>query len=291
MVLRCIECTRREGYNRGMNEPVQYKALDFTRLDDICSASSQPVDKVRQFLLNTSFEALGPSLAFCHLYYVSNELVDLCELDHWPIIAEYLRLRQSESLQRTPVNLSWDPLRVELTWTPLCPEHFRTTQWSMFKHRFERAARTSGIAPLNAAALVAACEEMVDNVIEHSERPESAIAGYAHTNGNFEYAIVDHGIGVLASLRKCSDYDAIRGHDNGLRIAVQPGESRYGRSAGHGFGFKEVVRSLQRLYGCMRFQSGDHCIDIEGNTPALDSMTIRQTFIWEGFLISITCSP
>jgi hypothetical protein len=75
----------------------------------------------------------------------------------------------------------------------------------MFLRRLQDAAVQAGFTPQVAKGLTGAFLEMTDNVLIHSQNAGSGIAGYRWSRDCFEYVVADAGIGVLASLRTCSD--------------------------------------------------------------------------------------
>ncbi len=126
--------------------------------------------------------------------------------------------------------------------------------WVSFCLRFDKSARQAGCSIDQAKTLVAAMRELASNVHDHSGAPESMLLAYQARAGHFEFSIADSGIGVLASLRQCNEYVLLPDSQGALR-ALLTGASRHG--AGHGSGYKEVFRVLERCAGFVRCRSGD----------------------------------
>jgi hypothetical protein len=103
--------------------------------------------------------------------------------------------------------------------------------------------------------------------------------------------VADAGIGVLASLQTCPDYQHLAGHGEALNTALSSGETRHGRGSGHGAGFDTVFRGMASLQGSLRFRSGDHTLELNGVSPKLISPKLRQRQFFEGFAVSISCRP
>lgn len=236
-------------------------------------------------------ESLGPGITFCRLHHFrSSGGLSLPELGHHPIVNAYLELREVGAFERMPKKVSWDPLSVELTW--VAPVEFDDDyRWEMFRRRLRKAALAAGFSQNCSAALAGAFGEMASNAQEHSGRVHSAMAGYSWRPGVFEYVVSDLGVGVLESLRSCGHHGDARSHAAALDLAVQPGVSKTGTSSGRGFGFREMIRSLSKLYSDIRVHSGDHCVDISGAASSLADRVLRETFEWPGFTVSVACRP
>lgn len=265
------------------------RTLDFQLLDQLEAAFVINVDAAENALQAIAFDQLGPGLAFCRRHHFRNHRgVTLEHLSGNAIVDAYLSLREVGAFERMASDPSWNPATVELTWLP--PEdQDGSYRWDMFKNRLHKAAEAAGFQSHNAAALAGAFGEMASNAQAHSRCVETAIAGYAWKPGRFEYCITDLGVGVLESLTSCGHHNDVATHAEALDRAVQPGVSKYGRDQGYGFGFASVVRSLSRLYGEVRVHSGDHCIDITGDSPALSDRILRETYPWGGLLVHVSC--
>ncbi len=158
-----------------------------------------------------------------------------------------------------------------------------------FGYAAQEAAKLAGITPKASQALVGAIGELKDNVYFHSHCPETGLLGFLGANGDFEFSVADSGIGVLESLREHTDYRGLSNSGEAINVALTDGESRYGRSTGHGQGFRDLFRGLTKLEGELRFRSDDYCLSIGGTSPTLNRAKLRQSARVRGFLASVTC--
>jgi anti-sigma regulatory factor (Ser/Thr protein kinase) len=62
------------------------------------------------------------------------------------------------------------------------------------------------------AQFAAALGELVSNIHEHSGTPNSGVAAFKASGQGFEFAALDHGIGILESLRTCPNYAELTDH-------------------------------------------------------------------------------
>jgi len=161
------------------------------------------------------------------------------------------------------------------------------SRWLAFCQRLVDAAVKSGLQKSFARALVGTFEEMTSNIIEHSNNPLTGLAGYQWRPGEFEYVVVDGGIGVLESLRKHSDYNWVLDSGQALEVALQDGESRFGRAAHRGTGFHTLTTNIALRNSVLRFRSGDHSYTMDGTTAPL-MKEIQSCSPFPGFLTSIT---
>jgi hypothetical protein len=161
--------------------------------------------------------------------------------------------------------------------------------WVAFKRRMADAGAKAGFDGLTAKGFVGAFGEMLANAMEHSEQPTSAIVGYKGGHNEFEFVVADSGIGLLASLRSCSDYSHVKDHAQALNVALTYGESKYGKNSGRGTGFETVFKNLATLSGSLRFRTGDQSLTIDGKSPTLAHAKVHQRAQYRGFLVSITC--
>jgi hypothetical protein len=163
-------------------------------------------------------------------------------------------------------------------------------RWSLWKMRAEQAAMASGFPKLAAAGIIGAMGELQDNVFCHSRRPDTGLAAYASTAGAFEIVVADAGIGVLASLRECPDYAPLRDAGAALKVAVEDGNSRFGRVSGHGFGMGQMFRALANHDGELRFRTDDHGLTVRGHSPSLQGhVELGHKAHLGGMTISVLC--
>lgn len=154
----------------------------------------------------------------------------------------------------------------------------------------QTAARSVAGLPVNAARhLAAAMEELENNIHDHSEASDTGVIAFRATSGTFEFVTTDRGIGVLQSLRRCSNYQHMADHGAALRAALETGTSRFGPNSGHGNGFRPLFLGLAELNGALRFRSGDHALTIDGTSPNLTTSQVQQKPHLGGFFVSVCC--
>src|SRR5262245_24855631 len=124
----------------------------------------------------------------------------------------------------------------------------------MFLMQAQRAAEESGL-PRASKLLVAAMQEMYDNISEHSDARTTGILAFRAAPEVFEFVAVDRGIGVLQSLRSSSKYRSLSDHGEALKIALTDGASRFDADNKRGFGFRAIFLALADFYGSLRFRS------------------------------------
>jgi hypothetical protein len=161
--------------------------------------------------------------------------------------------------------------------------------WYFFCKAMQDAAVMTGFPRKNAEELVAGVRELVANIYDHSGAPQTGIAGYAAIKNEVEFVIADKGIGVLKSLRSSPEFQSLRDAGEALEAALTDGTSRYGKSSGHGGGFRDLFRGLLNLSSALRFRSGDHALIINGVSPGLSMARVSQKTQLPGFVISIAC--
>src|SRR6202007_1014324 len=118
-----------------------------------------------------------------------------------------------------------------------------------------------------ARQLIAAMHEMHDNVIEHSDAPDTGVLAFRGGPGVFEFVASDRGIGVLDSLRKSTKYRRLSNSGEALEVSITEGASRFDDDARRGFGFRPIFLGLVDLYGSLRFRSGDYSLQMDGASP------------------------
>ncbi|MCY4641150.1 MAG: hypothetical protein OXC41_00375 [Gammaproteobacteria bacterium] len=159
--------------------------------------------------------------------------------------------------------------------------------WTAFCRKAQEAAELSLPKPV-AQGLIGAMREIEENVHIHSERAYDGIVGYRGTVDDFEFAVVDSGVGILKSLQRSPDYQSLTDTGTAIKTALTDGESslRY-RNTGRGYGFHDLFVGLANLNGELRFRSGDHALTIDGVSPSLVTARLCQKVEMPGFLVSI----
>jgi anti-sigma regulatory factor (Ser/Thr protein kinase) len=151
-----------------------------------------------------------------------------------------------------------------------------------------KSAEAVGFAAATAQSLAAAIREMESNVHEHSGKAATGIIVFQAQPSDFEFVVADGGAGILATLREAAEFRRLSDHGRALHTALQEGVSRYGRSADHGNGFRDLFRGLADLNADLRFRSGDHALTISGR-PDLRQAVLAQKAPFQGFLASVRC--
>ncbi len=164
--------------------------------------------------------------------------------------------------------------------------------WDQWAKHAENAAVGAGLAKGLTAGLMGALGELMDNVFEHSDRPETGLVAYAASEGAFEFVVADAGRGVLASLRENPDFGGLSDCGVALRVAASDGASRYARSTGHGYGIGQLFRALAHDAAELRFRSGDYALRLWGDAPRLTGHVELAQKAWlDGLTVSVRCAP
>ncbi len=163
------------------------------------------------------------------------------------------------------------------------------TVWTGFGLAAQQAAVASGFSARTGAQLAAAIGEMHSNVYEHSGASATGLVAFRAGANRFEFVVADRGMGVLESLRSCSDYSSMNDHAEALRLTLTDGVSRHGANIGRGRGFRPLFIGLANLKGSLRFRSGDHALVIDGSDASLMTARTAQKPSLNGLLISVAC--
>jgi hypothetical protein len=154
----------------------------------------------------------------------------------------------------------------------------------------QRAARdVTSLPGSTPGQLVAAMQELENNIHEHSEAPDTGILAFRAAPGVFEFVAADRGIGILRSLQRCSIFAGLQDHGRAIKEALSDGTSRFGTDSRRGHGFRPIFLGLANLQGSLRFRSGDHALLIDGTSPDLTTAQLAQKPVIDGFLASIRC--
>jgi hypothetical protein len=164
--------------------------------------------------------------------------------------------------------------------------------WDQWAKHAENAAVVAGLGRGLATGLMGAVGELLDNVFEHSDRPETGLVAYAASDGAFEFVVADAGRGVLDSLRENTEFANLKDSGAALRVAVSDGASRHSRNSGHGYGIGQLFRALAHDSSELRFRSGDHALRLWGDAPSLTGQVELAQKAWlDGLAISVRCAP
>jgi hypothetical protein len=215
---------------------------------------------------------------------------------HLPLLSDHTQSRIAHQIARvldgntaSAVDHSLQAVVADVMAIPV--ELGRDTAWIAFLKRAELTARAVGFADSVAAGLIGAIHELADNVIQHSEAPTPGVAAFARTASSFEYVVADSGIGMLASLRRASEFRSLRDDLEALPLAVTPGVSRHGRGVGYGFGYRAVFLPLKAAHGTVRLRSGHAVLEVAGAGPRPDQGRCSQRPRHQGVVVSVEISP
>ncbi len=147
----------------------------------------------------------------------------------------------------------------------------------------------AGLSASVSGQMVAAMEELENNIHEHAGARESGVLAYRAEPGAFEFVAADRGIGILNSLRRHAAHVGLPDEGKALEAALTDGVSRYGPNRSRGHGFRPIFTGLVNLHGELRFRSGDHAITMDGTSPALATSRISQKAPIDGFFASVRC--
>lgn len=268
------------------------ETIDFAVLDDVLLAPPNRHLSIKRLLEMRSIEGIGPAMEYAMQQPRYADILPAVGSLPCSLATAVLRSALPDNDRPEQISAeSFAPLQVEfaaLRYRDSLPER---AGWVVFLKRLQAAARQVGFGSSTSAGLVGAVKELVDNIDIHSQAPDSGIVGYSFDNSIFEFVIADAGIGVLTSLRQCQDYAHLRDHGDALLTALTEGESRFGRHTNHGYGFRQLFVSLAHLHGSLRFRSGDHRLEIMGNSPSLPIANIAQTSYLQGFMAWVACRP
>jgi len=258
--------------------------LTFDLLEDVMEL---PQDECNQVLAKTEIEDIGPLVETLYSNYdeATNHLQRLLPS---PETEALYRILRDANFDQPQQDLAVIAHKIEFARAPQTKEQFGSRFWQAYCMRMQSAAKSAGLDLGFAQGLVASLDEMASNAVEHSEQPGTTMVGYKWSDSGFEYVIADSGIGVLRSLQLAAEYKSVADAGEALDIAIQSGESRYGKGSGRGLGFDKLVVNIARRNSRLRFRSGDYSLTLDGLSPPV-TKTIRSCSDFEGFLISIKC--
>lgn len=165
-----------------------------------------------------------------------------------------------------------------------------SSQLTHFLMTAKRAGqKVSGLHATVSGQLVAAMEELENNIHEHAGSAETGFLAYRAEPGAFEFVASDRGVGILRSLRHCPTYSTLSDNGKALEAALTDGVSRHGSDSNRGHGFRPIFTGLMNLYSELRFRSGDHAITMDGTSPTLARARITQKALIDGFFASVRC--
>ncbi len=267
-------------------ESLQHSRLSFEFLDDLALASVRGRADPHSYLKSQRVGRIGPLL----------ELISLHRAETLPFDA--LPTCKIGNVLSAALNIDSPAYGSHIKDTDNCvgfvatnrdPHASDQVQWAAFCQKAQQAAEMS-LPKSVSQALIGAMREIEDNVHIHSESSYNGIVGYRGTLEEFEFAVIDSGIGVLESLRRSPDYQHLKDSGTALKVALQNGQSRLRyQDDGRGYGFHDLFVSLANLNGELRFRSGDHSLTIDGTAPKIVLAQLSQKVQIPGFLVNIVC--
>ena len=265
---------------------LQPSELCFDFLDDLALASERGRANPYSYLNTHQAKRIGPLL----------ELASLDRAGTLPLDAlSNCKVREALSTAFLPCKLGQGSYfeagsaNVGFVVTSRDPHSNDQAQWTAFCRKAQDAAEMSLPKPI-AQGLVGAIREIEENIHIHSERAHDAIVGFRGTSREFEFALIDSGIGVLESLRRSPDYQNLTDSGTAIKTAVTDGQSRLRHhDPGRGYGFHGLFVGLANLNGKLRFRSGDHALTIDGTSPSLVTYRLSQKVEIPGFLVNVVC--
>lgn len=267
-------------------ENLRQSHLSFDFLDDLALASVRGYADLYLHLKARRIGRIGPLLELISLHRANVlpfDAVSPCEVKD----ALSLALTPKHSAQGSHIEKT--NAHVGFVVTIRDPRASEQVKWTAFCRKAQKAGELS-LPKSVAQALVGAMREIEDNVHIHSKRSHDGIVGYRGTPEEFEFAIMDSGIGVLESLRRSPDYQDLTDSGTALKIALEDGQSRlcYQDSA-RGYGFHGLFVGMANLNGELRCRSGNHALTIEGVSPSLVTARLSQKIRIPGFLVNVVC--
>lgn len=259
--------------------------LSFDLLEDVLIL---PPAKHQAVLAQTTIDPIGPLVEYAY-HDLNTASLRVSSVSHSGVGVALVDALQMQSLRDSTPNLRLQAAACEFLRTPQNDDEVEHSQWLAFIRRLRDAAVQAGLPKKFAQALAGTFEEMTSNILQHSDNSRTGLAGYRWSPRQFEYTVVDGGIGVMKSLRKHPNYSWIVDAGQALEVAVRDGESEYGHKANRGTGFHALTTNIALRNSILRFRSGDHSYTIDGSSiPILRKLQPCTAF--DGFLISVTSS-
>lgn len=238
-------------------------------------------------LQTSAVNALGPMFELAALAHSSKAWSSCAKLIMPPSLIKPLRSARREKLRTFTSNtdgVQFGFMCLKTTdadaFKPALLEYDTIARRAM---RFRRdVGKTSGM-------ICGAIGEMLDNVFEHSQLPDTGMVGFLGTTDYLDMCVGDAGIGVLASLKMNPAYAYLSDAGAALALAVKDGTSRYPTSAGgegRGHGFSTLFRGLNALDAEVRLRSGNYALEIEGKGMLSRSPSISEKAHLQGFVVS-----
>lgn len=171
---------------------------------------------------------------------------------------------------------------------PVDNETFRPALFS-FDTEARRAMQFRRNIGSSKGLVCGAIGEMLDNVFEHSQRPESGMVGYMASAEYLDICVCDAGIGVLSSLKMNPAYVYLADAGMALALATKEGTSRFPTDhggEGRGHGFQTLFRGLNSVDAEIRLRTDNYALEVSGRGKLDRNPTISQKAHLHGFVVS-----
>ena len=260
-------------------------ASRFRLLDQISLALERGNGEATQRVSGQTIEGLGPVIEAVILGRTvpgAKSILPLCALKE---IVGAVKSAKHDPLRvvcKEKGATSWGVLMLTKAsrddWVPPLHSLLFTVQKSLnFSRKTSRARQQ----------ICGAVEEMVDNIYEHSEAPDTGVVAFYGSANHVEVSVGDAGIGVLSSLRSNPKFSYLRDTGTAMAEALKDGNSRYGPGEDRGYGFGTLFRALNSLDAELRFRSGDYALEISGRSPSDRNPRISQKGELRGFVVCL----
>jgi anti-sigma regulatory factor (Ser/Thr protein kinase) len=266
-----------------LHDDLSGQPLTFSALDGIAFAASR--GRLGSEAPKHVVTELGPLVEWMHLS--SAGLLPL------PTASQWLKLASLEPLCLAATNTTNHWVSQQGEWLGVFKFGSSAAadqeRWRSFQLASHKSALAAGFSSRIASQLIRALGEIHDNVLEHSEAAGTGLVAFRANPALFEFAVADHGVGVLASLKTNPEHGHLRDHGEALQHALTDGVSRFGRVSNRGTGFSQLFKGLATLNGSLRFRSGDHALSIDGRSPTLVNAVTAMKPAVSGFVVCVAC--
>jgi hypothetical protein len=177
----------------------------------------------------------------------------------------------------------------QLGFVPIIDMSASNTVWIDAANRIKRLSVAAGFSVDHSGKFVAAVSELMGNILDHSQRPETGYIAFHIAPRRLELIVADRGVGVLSSLNSNPEYAKLSDHGRAIELALSEGISRYPREEGHGFGFRPLFVGLANIARSLRFRSGDHCRLVARHSDGPPQSRTYELAVLDGFFCAVTC--
>lgn len=184
--------------------------------------------------------------------------------------------RRTTSLDPLP----WEVVRIPVTGGDTDPF------WQAFVRRLRRGSCAAGISHETSNTFAHAMVELAENIIEHSEHPETGVAFYETLNSRFEFGVADSGVGILSSLKRNSRYAYLCDDLDAIRKSIEDGVSRFD-GQGRGWGFRTIFRALRNSNSEAMLRSGTAGLQVHPRMSAHDRIGFQRG-AYQGLWVSVS---